>query len=97
MLTQESESRVLLLMYFSIAFSDVHILKRIQLLATTLTHSLVTICNVFILDFGVQPPACHILSFVETWVLIGVCVFLIAFLMLVLFINSKKKVSINER
>lgn len=52
---------------------------------------IVNTTHLYVNDFGVQPPACHILSFVETWVLIGVCVFLIAFLMLVLFINSKKK------
>ncbi|XP_044160608.1 T-cell-specific surface glycoprotein CD28-like [Bufo gargarizans] len=55
------------------------------------THSTVNRTLLYVHDVGVQPPVCHILSFVEIWVLTGVSIFLLACFMVVLIISAKRK------
>ncbi|KAM4026017.1 inducible T-cell costimulator-like [Anomaloglossus baeobatrachus] len=46
----------------------------------------------YVHDYHMKPPACDILSFVETWVLIGVSVLLFAcFLAVLIMMSSKRK------
>ncbi|XP_056390335.1 cytotoxic T-lymphocyte protein 4-like [Hyla sarda] len=55
------------------------------------SNSIINRTLLYVNDFAEEPPACNILSFVETWFLIGVSLFLLACFILVLFISSKRK------
>ncbi|XP_069841354.1 cytotoxic T-lymphocyte protein 4-like [Dendropsophus ebraccatus] len=50
-----------------------------------------TLLYVNVTDVAVQPPACHILSFMETWFLIGASLFLLVCFIVVLFINFQRR------
>ncbi|XP_075140906.1 inducible T-cell costimulator-like [Leptodactylus fuscus] len=55
------------------------------------TASVVNRTFLHVHDFGLVPPDCHIVSFVVTWIMIGVSVFLFACLMVAVFIVCKRK------
>ncbi|XP_075687636.1 inducible T-cell costimulator [Rhinoderma darwinii] len=69
--------------------ADIYICRMQIFYPPPLTESIVNTTHLYV-HIG-HPPACHILSFAETWVLIGVSVFLFTCFMVVLFISSKRK------
>ncbi|XP_071975720.1 uncharacterized protein [Engystomops pustulosus] len=59
-------------------------------------NSIVNRTLLYVLENSGKPSAYPIYSFVETWVLIGISVFLFVCFMVLLFISSKKKASFNQ-
>ncbi|XP_073501705.1 inducible T-cell costimulator [Phyllobates terribilis] len=45
----------------------------------------------YVHDFHMNPPACHILSFVETWILIGISALMFACFMAAVILSLKRK------